>query len=212
MFSYASDYRRFIGYLRGAIEDSGCKLHQLTLMPNHVHLIATPPTVTALSDLMKGTLGDYAQTRNRTKNSCGRLFEQRYFSRVIDDDTYLARATLYDDANLALAGLIDDPIDHKWSTCAIHAGFPERSAIPVEIWTPSPWYLSLGGPAERPVRYREALASYLATRPVEMDPDLVAYERRATEPYRRRIERPDGSSAREAKNAGWSKSRARKRR
>jgi putative transposase len=207
LFSYASDYRRFIGFLRRALIDSGCQMHQLTLMPNHLHMIATPPNGSALSDLMKWALGDYARTRNSSRDSCGKLFEQRFFSAVIDDPSYLARATLYNDSNMAQARLVDDPLDHKWSTCAIHAGEPERSAIPLDMWTPSTWYLSLGTPAERGPHYRELLANYLATLPAEADPDLVEFVRRVNLRERRRIERPDGSSAREAKSAVWLRNR-----
>lgn len=173
-------------------------MHQLTLMPNHLHMISTPPTEAALSRMMKLTLQRYARSRNLSRASCGKLFEQRFFSRVIDEEAYLIRATLYNDANLFRAGLIRDPIDHEWSTCAIHAGVHERSAVPARMWTPSTWYASLGSPDARPAHYCVALREYMSAN-MPGDPAVMAYEQRATEPYTRRVQRPDGSSAREPK-------------
>ncbi len=45
LFSSGADYERFIACLTLGISASECVLHQLTLMTNHVHLIATPPAV-----------------------------------------------------------------------------------------------------------------------------------------------------------------------
>ncbi|HTM19312.1 MAG TPA: transposase [Kofleriaceae bacterium] len=207
IFSDRGDYLAFIRYLSRQLEATGCQLHQLTLMVNHVHMIVTPPSAAALANLMKWTLSDYARARNRKRASCGHLFEGRFFSRVIDSPRYLAVATMYNDANLAHAGLLDDPTNHQWSTCGIHAGFPDRSSIPLRMWTPSTWYRSLGAPAERPVAYRALLQQHMVTHPLAVDPDLVAFERPAVQPYRRRVERPDGASAREAPNAVWLKTR-----
>jgi putative transposase len=198
IFSSASDYRDFLRYLRKALIDTGCLLHQLTLMANHLHMIATPPSAKALADLMKWSLGRYAQTRNRKKASCGHLFEGRYFSKVIARERYLPAATLYNDANLAHTGIIADPTEHQWSTCGIHAGQPERSSIPLDMWTPSPWHQSLGATAEeRAFVYRALLATHMVTHPIEVDPALATFERPAIERYARRVERPDRTSARE---------------
>jgi putative transposase len=198
IFSRTSDYRDFLRCLCLALIDTGCLLHQLTLMANHVHMIATPPSAQALADLMKWTLGRYAQKRNERKASTGHLFEGRFFSRVIDRPRYLAVATMYNDANMAHAGLVDDPAEHRWSTCGIHAGVPEKSSIPVDMWTPSPWYLALGTTsAERAMAYRTVLAQHMVVHPLWIHPEVARFERPAIEPYYCRVERPDGSSARE---------------
>jgi putative transposase len=200
IFSHPSDYRAFIRYLWLALIDTNCLLHQLTLMINHVHMIVTPPSAGALSDLMKWSLGRYAQVRNQKKASTGHLFEGRYFSKVIDRPRYLPVATMYNDANLAHTGLIDDPTLHEWSTCGIHAGVPERSSIPIGMWTPSPWYVSLGKtPDERADAYRALLSNHMVVHPLEVDRELATYERPAIERYTRRIQRPNGLSAREPK-------------
>ena len=194
LFSYSTDYHEMVRYLDGALRQHDMPLHQLTLMPNHFHLITTPPSQDALSDAMKVCLQRYATARNRKRDGSGRLFEQRFWSQACDADD-LAGYTLYNDANAYSAGLVESPEGHKWSTCAIHYGEPGRSKIPVGVWTPSRWYLSLG--PDRAARYREYMMLFLEGRVPDWKYEkLRASDEKSRATYRRRIERPDGSSAR----------------
>lgn len=194
LFSYASDYYQMVDYLDRALRQHDMPLHQLTLMPNHFHLIATPPSQDALSEAMKVALQRYATSRNKKKDASGRLFEQRFWSQACDSED-LAGYTLYNDANAYSAGLVESPEDHKWSTCAIHYGRPERTNIPIGIWTPSNWYTSLG--SERTAKYRTHMLSFLEGRVPEWKYErLRGAERQTSLDYRRRIERPDGTCAR----------------
>ena len=162
LFSSATDYSKFIAFLGEAIDRNTVALHGLTLMSNHVHAILRPPDAEALSRTIKSTAQRFAVHRNREREGSGKLFEQRFFCAAIATDEYLARVTCYNDLNAVRAGRVEDPLDFRWSTYALHAGVPERSSIPAEIWTPSPWYLALGhDPAERAGRYTEAAWAYV---------------------------------------------------
>ncbi len=207
LFSRASDYLSFLFYLRLALIQTGCLLHQLTLMTNHVHLIITPPLKDALSQFVKRTCQRYAQTRNERRRGSGKLFEERYFSKVIDTERYLASATIYNDANAARDGIVANPEQHRWSTAAYHCGVEGVSSVSREIWTPSFWYLAQGqDERSRAASYQQLIADYLATRDRDADiPDEVkAIEARSRRPYTLRLERPDGSWAAE----GWLPSRS----
>ena len=194
LFSHPGDYWQMVRYLDDALRQHEMPLHQLSLMPNHFHLITTPPSQEAMSDAMKVCLQRYATSRNRKKNASGRLFEQRFWSQACDSDD-LAGYTLYNDANAYSAGLVDSPEDHKWSTCAIHYGMPERTNIPIGIWTPSTWYASLG--ADRAAQYRQYMLLFLDGRVPEWKYEkLRAAEQMTSLSYRQRIERPDGTTAR----------------
>ncbi len=193
-----------LGCLQRALEVSGCQLHQLTLMTNHLHMIVTPPELTSLSTLMHRTNQRYAQQRNRLRNSTGKLFEERYRSDPIRDETHLMIVTLYNDANAFRARMVADAVGHEWSTGPLHAG-GNGSRIPTEMWTPSPWYLGLGdGTVSRAGAYRRLMTSYLDTDPIALVDDDV--ERDDIAPYRLRLERPDGSSAHEP-HARWGSKR-----
>jgi REP element-mobilizing transposase RayT len=195
LFSYPRDFLRFLAYLQESLVDTRCALHQLTLMPNHLHLIATPPRKGSLSRLMKIPLQRYARWRNDWRDSSGRLYEERFWSEFISSDFELSGYIYYCDANAFKAGLVTAPAEHVWSTCGFHWGTPERSRIPREMWTPSPWYAELG--VEAPLRYQAGMIDFLEDRVPEWRFEkLVKIEGRASLRYRRRVQRPDGSSAR----------------
>jgi putative transposase len=197
LFGRPGDYSRFISYLGDAIQKHDVALHGLTLMANHVHAILRPSGREGLVQAIKSTAQRYAVYRNRQRESTGKLFEQRFWCTPITTDEYLAAVTCYNDLNAVRAGLVGDPLAFRWSTYALHAGQPSCSAIPAELWTPSPWYLDLGGdPLERAARYAQAAWLYLkSSLPDRHASSTAAAEALSTTRYRRRLERPDRTRA-----------------
>lgn len=134
--------------------------------------------------------------RNDRTGASGKLFEQRYHSKVITDEKQLLFTLLYNDANAFRAGMVDNPTAHRWSTGPLHGG-GRKSFIPESMWTPLVLYTQLGRTKrDRQHEYRRLMAAYLA------DPTWIPVDDRDEEEiegelYRQRIERPDGSSARE---------------
>lgn len=195
LFSSRADRIFWIACVRRALDATQCQLHQETLMTNHVHNIVTPPVEGALSEFVKRACHRYAQYRNQARGGSGKLFEERYRSKVIEDHEQLRVTTLYNDANAYEAGLVTDPVGHDWSTGPIHAG-GSGGRMFRSIWTPSVWYVRLGStPQERAEAYRKEMATYLELG--ESAPIDEEWESEDAEPYRRRLERPDGSCARE---------------
>ena len=167
-------------------------MHQHTLMTNHAHLLLTPPTEESIPALVKRACQRYAQERNEKLNASGKLFEQRYHSKVITDERQLLFTLLYNDANAYRAGMVDVPTEHVWSTGPLHDG-RDDSRIPRSMRTPLPMYQRLGRTSEeRAHAYRRLMAAYL------QDETWVPVDDGSNEPrYRQRIERPDGTGARE---------------
>lgn len=200
LFSGDDDRWFWLGCLQRGLEASACALHQLTMMTNHIHMIVTPPAEKALAQLVHRACQRFTQYRNDKRKSSGKLFEERYRSKVITDEPHLMMTTLYNDANAYRAGLVDDPVGHDWSTGPLHAG--ARGRISLELWTPSAWYRRLGrNPASRAKAYRHMMLAYTHRDRAEILPE----ELDDVSPYRRRIERPDGSSAREPETQWVSK-------
>lgn len=196
LFSYRPDYERFVDYMHEAFIRHRLPLHQLSVMPNHAHLTTTPPDKDALSAAMQSCLQRYSRRRNDARGGSGKLFEERFWCSPLWTLDDVEKVTLYADANAMSAGIVQHPADHVWSTCAIHYGQPERTRIPMTIWTPSDWYLSLGPDA--PLIYEQRMAEFLAGRIWDWRYEKMrAYESYASLTYRRRIERPTGASARE---------------
>jgi putative transposase len=195
LFSYTDDYRLFLRLFERACPPFGCRVHALCLMVNHVHDLTTPPSVESMSGFVKNVSQRYAQIRNTKRDASGKLFEQRYKSKPVADEHHLAAATAYIDANPLRAGRVKDALDYPWSTYAIHVGQPNRSAIPRSLWTPSPWYLSLGSSAaKRADVYRQFFEAYVAKDDFSAFDDFEIDEM----PYRRRLLRPNGSRAAES--------------
>lgn len=208
LFSYRSDYDRFVLYLENALNVHECTLQQTALMPNHVHWILTPAEKDSLSGAMQSCLQRYSRYRNDSREASGRLFEERFWCEPLLTFDAVAAVTLYNDANAVKASIVDRPEDYAWSTCPIHYGEPGRSRIPLRLWTPSDWYLSLGPDA--PQLYAERMVAFLKGRiPDWLHERLESIEALASRDYRRRIERPDGTPAREPgpKNAFGSRTR-----
>jgi putative transposase len=205
LFSYKSDYEMFVRFLIRAHREKGCGLSAANIITNHGHTMCVPPTIELASKCMQRFLQDYASVRNRKREATGKLFEQRYYSKPITSELQLAYTVMYIDANAIRAGLVADAMDWRWSTYPIHAGEPERSAIPLSAWTPSNWYRGLGRTTdERAMRYRQIFQMYLAHDPA---PDHVDefrhFELLSEQPYRHRLRRPDHTRAAESASS-WS--------
>lgn len=174
------------------------------MLKNHVHMLITPPSIAAMSAAMKSTLQGYARYRNQQREGSGKLFEQRYYSKPVTDEQQLAATHVYIDANPARAGIVDNPELYPWCTHALSAQRPSRCGIPRRMWTPGPWYRSLGDTdVQRGIAYRELFWDYLrrGVRPAHAD-QTDELERVSQAPYSRRLRRPDNSSAREP-GANW---------
>jgi len=135
---------------------SDVSTHALCLMPNHVHLLASPFAQDAFGRFVKRVAQRYAQVRNKRYGTTGKLFEQRYYSKPMKSEAHLAIATAYIDLNPVRACLVHDGNDYEWSTHRIHAGLPCFTPGLAKLWSPTDWYLRLGQePAARAAAYRD---------------------------------------------------------
>lgn len=161
LFSYRSDYRFFLVRLHEASRKYGVSIHTTMQMTNHVHLIVTPCSVEDLSKFVARFAQVYAQRRNRQRGASGKLFEERFKVKPIRSDEQMAVTTSYVELNPVLAGLCEDAQEYRWSTFRRHAGLPVREPLIEQLWTPSPWFLSLGcGPAERSAAFVDWFEHY----------------------------------------------------
>ncbi len=143
LFARAGDYLTFIALMRRALTLTGCRLHAVALLSNHVHLLITPAKEVALPRFVKYVAQRYAQIRNHRRGATGKLFEQRYLCVVVREPMQLAIATAYVDLNGRRAGLAPKGTYYRWSTHALHAGQVGAARIPPRIWTPGEWYQAL---------------------------------------------------------------------
>ncbi|MCB9709394.1 MAG: transposase [Myxococcales bacterium] len=192
LFSYSNDRQQFLRLLIRYSKLHACAFHNIALLTNHVHLVVTPQTVEGLSSCIKSISQSYAQYRNGRRKSTGKLFEQRFWSKPMKSDAQMMVVSAYVDLNPIVAGLPNS--QRGWTTLGIHSGEGTMGHIPEAAWSPSPWYLALGeNPATRAHAYCLWLATY-QTRGLETPEEAARVV--SSETDRRRVERPDRSSAR----------------
>ena len=91
------------------------------LMGNHYHLLVQTPDA-RLSRALQRLNGGYSRAFNAAQNRSAHLFRNRFFSRHIDGDPYLATACRYIVRNPVRAGLCRDPAEWPWSSHRATAG------------------------------------------------------------------------------------------
>lgn len=150
IFRDAQDCERFLALSAELTEASGVAVHAYVLMPNHLHLLLTPPDAPALSRLMQALGRRYAMWFNKRHGRTGTLWEGRFRASVVESERYLFACARYIEMNPVRAGLVSDPLLYRWSSYAHHVG--ER---PQALIDEHPLIWSLGNtPFERQAAYR----------------------------------------------------------
>lgn len=148
------DRRQFLLVLREVAAVHRVAIHAYVLMDNHVHLLATPATETALSALMQSLGRRYVAWFNRRHQRTGTLWDGRYKLSVVDPEACLLICQRYIELNPQRTGGVADAAEHPWSSLAHHLG-----GAPDPLVSSHAAYWSLGNtPFEREAMYRDWLA------------------------------------------------------
>lgn len=133
------DRASLVQQLREQAQQAQVALHAYVLMPNHLHLLATPETAEGVPRMMQALGRGYVRHFNRRHGRSGTLFEGRYRSTLIEAEPYLLPCMAYIDLNPVRAGLVVQPGDWAWSSHRHYAGLQ-----PQEWLAPPPHYWALG--------------------------------------------------------------------
>lgn len=135
-FAVDSDYRFFRDCLASACERHGCRIHTYVFMTNHVHLLMTPSTETAISQVMQSVGRRYVVYFNSAYGRSGTLWEGRYKATVVETESYLFACYRYIELNPVRAGLVEHPRAYPWSSHRANA-FGKRDSLvsPHEAYT-----------------------------------------------------------------------------
>lgn len=113
------------------------------LMPNHVHLIASPSRPEALAAAVGATHLRYTRRVNRAQRWTGYLWQGRFASFPMEED-YLRNCIRYVGLNPVRARLAKRAIDWPWSSVRAHV-----EGRPDPLLTPGPVAERLGPDLER---------------------------------------------------------------
>ncbi|MCS0585238.1 transposase [Massilia pinisoli] len=151
IFRDDDDYRRFLEFLRESAKFYRVAIHAYVLMPNHVHLLATPADEDGLAAMMQKVGRLYVPWFNNKYGRSGTLFQGRFRTSVIDANAYFLACVRYIELNPQRNQLAFDPLEYPWSSYAHHAG-----VRPDPLITDHAKYWELGNtPFQREAAYIE---------------------------------------------------------
>ena len=152
------DYRFYLDCLTDAANQQGLAIHAYVLMTNHVHLLATPDTVTSVGKTLQSVGRRYVQYFNHTYRRTGTLWEGRYKATLIDSEAYLFTCMRYIELNPVRAGMVRHPTDYPWSSYGSNARGETQPLV-----TPHTLYQRLGRTGnERQSAYRQLFRAHLS--------------------------------------------------
>jgi putative transposase len=93
------------------------KIWAYCLMSNHVHLLAVPASEESLAQCIGRTNLMYTQYANRKYQRSGRLWQNRFFSTIVEDKPYVWAVVRYIELNPVKAKQVQKPEDYPWSSC-----------------------------------------------------------------------------------------------
>jgi REP element-mobilizing transposase RayT/AraC-like DNA-binding protein len=105
IFLDASDCEDFVDRVRRLAVECGIRCFAWALLDNHFHLVVQT-SETRLATFMARLMTGYARHFNARHGHVGHVLQNRYGSRVIEDDTGLATVVVYVNRNPLEAGLV----------------------------------------------------------------------------------------------------------
>ena len=112
-------------------------------MTNHVHLLVTPKSSTAISKLFQSIGRHYVPYINKAYQRRGSLWEGRHKGNVIESEAYFLSCMRYIEMNPVRAGMVEHPAKYRWSSYAANAQGIDNAVIEAHEQ-----YLALGNTPE----------------------------------------------------------------
>ncbi|MCY1542394.1 Transposase IS200 like protein [compost metagenome] len=143
------DYLFYLDHLTEQARLHGCAIHAYCLMTNHVHLLVTPKDPRSVGLMMKGLGQRYVQYINRTYRRSGTLWEGRFRSCLMQEESYVLACYRYIELNPIRASMVRHPAEYRWSSFRTNAQGELSNLI-----EPHPLYSALAhGDEERRQHY-----------------------------------------------------------
>jgi putative transposase len=142
IFEDPEDRRVYLDLLQKYAAKHELRIWAWCLMTNHIHLLAVPPTATALARALGSTHRDYSRYRNVRTGVSGCLWQARYYSCPVDAPG-VWQVMAYIERNPVRAGLSNLAEDYPWSSARAHMINANDRLIDIAHWrefyTPERW-------------------------------------------------------------------------
>jgi len=140
VFHKEQDYKAFIDLIKESKTKYSMRIFAYCLMPNHFHIILMPIKGEELSKWMQWLMTSHVRRYHKHYGTSGHIWQGRFKSFIIREDSYLLTAIRYVEGNPVRAGLVGSAQDWLWSShretiCERSKLF--LSEIPIEL--PKDW-------------------------------------------------------------------------
>lgn len=129
VFRDDEDYQRYLAWLRESAKQFKVAVHAYVLMPDHLHVLATPSSAEGLAHTIQRVGRYYVPWYNAKYKRSGGLFQGRFKTSLIDADKYFMLCSRYIESNPVRSGLVAEASAYRWSSYAHHAGIRPDSLI-----------------------------------------------------------------------------------
>lgn len=186
LFQDDDDCTAFLGWLRSAARTYKVAVHAYVLLPDQLHLLVTPSDEDGLGQMMQWLGRSYVPYYNQKYGRSGTLWHGRYKTSVVEAEKFLMLCSRYMEAAPVRAGLVPQPQDYPWSSCAHHVGAKADGVI-----TDHPVYWSLGNtPFQREAAYIALAEQSLSSSQVQaIEAAVLKGWPLGSEPYKEALER-----------------------
>lgn len=164
VFRDVDDYTSFLDWLRTAARQFKVAIHAYALMPDHLHLLATPSDANGLGKMMQWVGRHYVPYFNAKYGRSGTLWQGRYRAVVVDSEHYFLLCSRYIESSPLREGLVALPEEYPWTSLAHHFGARSDPLI-----TDHAVFWALGNtPFDREASYRALMSQGIGTQEAEV--------------------------------------------
>ena len=140
VFHKKQDYRVFVDLMKEAKRRHPVKIFAYCLMPNHFHIVIMAIKAKDLSRFMQWLMTSHVRRYHTHYGTSGHIWQGRFKSFVIQEDSYLLTALRYVERNPVRSGLVESAMDWSWSSLKELSGEDSRIFVdepPIQL--PENW-------------------------------------------------------------------------
>jgi putative transposase len=150
VFADDADRLTFLESLARTQDRYPFRLFGYCLMTNHFHLLLRPEPGQSISRILQSLTIAHTWRYHKRRRTSGHVWQGRFKSPVIQDDSHLLVVLRYIEANPLRARMVADPADYRWSSFLHHGTGQDDPLL-----SPFPEWEELGRTeAERRQRWR----------------------------------------------------------
>lgn len=130
IFKDEEDFQVYLTIIEGSVEYFKNQFQILCycLMDNHVHILLNTKEM-HLKYFVSRINSIYAKFFNKKHNYIGHLYQDRYFSEIIESDSQLLETSRYIHLNPVRANMVRMPEEYKWSSYSMYIEAIEEKLI-----------------------------------------------------------------------------------